>query len=270
MRKLLFQSWCNRATSGIHVSPDREIVSRELFDHMEDHYQSLIAQGISEGDAKAQTVAAMGNPDALAPMLAAEHPPFWTRLLHFLRRALLILCCVTLLMFGFYILETEFFDPVRQSFNPAGEPNISGETQLLSSGEPGVRTVSDGYTLTIDYAAHWRRTYPSTNGETLTRDYLNLQVTARTPIPWASAPGHAQWFWAVDSLGNYYYSAYEDSLASEPAVAVENYHTGVFTYVHDFWLSPYVSQEAEWIELHYDRDGRSVILHLDLQGGDLQ
>ena len=34
------------------------------------------------------------------------------------------------------------------------------------------------------------------------------------------------------------------------------------------WLSGYVSQEAQWIELRYQRAGRNLVLRIDLEGGE--
>ncbi len=33
------------------------------------------------------------------------------------------------------------------------------------------------------------------------------------------------------------------------------------------WLSGFCSQDADWIELRYDRSGRDVRLRVDLRGG---
>jgi len=36
----------------------------------------------------------------------------------------------------------------------------------------------------------------------------------------------------------------------------------------DLWLNNFSSQEAQWIELRYDRDGRDIRLRIDLNGGE--
>lgn len=267
MRKLLFQRWCSRAVSGILTSPDRENVSQELYDHLEDAYQSLVAAGIDPKAAQEQAVAAMGSAEELAPQLAAVHRPFWGRLELVCRKALVILSAVTLLLFGFYVLENFFFDPAFQKFDPNAGLSLSGNTQQKLYLEPQCSAASDGYILTVTRASLWERTYQS-QGETRQQDYCNIQIEVFNPLPWADVPDFSKWYWAVDSLGNYYYSAGEDSFDNECSIQATDYRTGLFTTIQDLWLSPCVSQEAQWIELHYDRSGRNIVLHIDLTGGE--
>lgn len=71
----------------------------------------------------------------------------------------------------------------------------------------------------------------------------------------------------MDDLGNYYCASYE-AAPGVPAVQSSMYHTGPLTYLHDLYLTDYTSQDAQWIELHYDRAGRDLVLRIDLTGGD--
>lgn len=267
MRKLAFQRWCSRAVAGIHTSPDKENVSQELFDHLEDCYQALIADGIEPREAERRAIAAMGDVEELSRSLAAIHRPFWGMLELIFRRTLVILAFITLLSFGFYFLENFFFDPAFHEFDPNAGPSVSGEIRQIRSLEPNCTVSSDGYTITVERASIWERTYESL-GKTQEYDYCNIQLQVFNPFPWADAPDFSGWYWAQDSLGNYYYSACEDSAANESSIQATDYRTGLLTYIQDLWLSPYCSQEAQWIELHYDRSGRDIVLHIDLSGGE--
>lgn len=118
-------------------------------------------------------------------------------------------------------------------------------------------------------ASVWKRTSTSSAGS---QEYThcNIQVKVTNPLPWADFPDFSTWYWAEDSLGNYYYSAAEDSSANECSIQAADYRTGFFTTTQDLWLSPCVSEEAEWIKLHYARSGRDIVLYIDLTGGEPQ
>ena len=58
---LRFESWCENAVSDIRDRADRERVYGELYAHMEDQYDELIAGGMAEAEAEKAVVAAMGS-----------------------------------------------------------------------------------------------------------------------------------------------------------------------------------------------------------------
>ena len=150
--------------------------------------------------------------------------------------------------------------PTFSSFDPENNYPFAGETERLMDLRPGVRDRSDGYCFTLSRAVLYEQTFL---GETDMQ--LNLQVKSFHPIPWMEKPGFSSWFWAVDDLGNYYYAENTDSLRNNPAIRVTDYRTGLWTYTHDFWLLPYLSEGASYLELHYDRAGRDVVLRLELK-----
>ena len=90
--------------------------------------------------------------------------------------------------------------------------------------------------------------------------------------------GLAQWarlkdipihdFWAVDSLGNTYCSYKNGAYSYQRSVSGNLERTGYFRYTMDLWLTNFCSQDAQWIELRYDRDGRDIRLRIELNGGD--
>ena len=84
---------------------------------------------------------------------------------------------------------------------------------------------------------------------------------------WSEQADIGRWFWAEDSAGNYYYSFYE-AYDSEKHVRGNNYRTGLFTETYEMWLSGYEGEDLQWVDLHYDRSGRDLVLRIDLTGGD--
>ena len=76
----------------------------------------------------------------------------------------------------------------------------------------------------------------------------------------------------MDSLGNYYYSQYEHFTTteeySEPFLWGNVYRTAPLTYTWDMNLEGYVSQQADWIDLCYDRGGMEFTIRIDLTGGE--
>lgn len=268
MRRLIFHRWCTEATAGIQTNPDREQVSRELFNHIEDHYQALISQGVDPKAAEQQALDAMGDVHELALELAAIHRPLTGKLYIFTKWAMVAFLCMAMVGYGFHFLMTRYVAPAYDKFDSYAVPSLGDNEQQLFSAEPNCFDYSDGYFLSVPRAALWTAEYTDSYGNTKEVFHLNCQLKSFTFIPWAEEPGFARWIWAEDNLGNYYYCRGEDSMASEPSITVKDYHTGMFTYTHDLWLHPYVSQEAQWIELHYDRAGRDIVLHIDLTGGD--
>ena len=97
-------------------------------------------------------------------------------------------------------------------------------------------------------------------GDTL---YIELRTTW---WPWMQKSSILRYFWAVDSLGNRYASSAEAHYADTPKVK----YSGGF-YSQGFGSSSleiiHFDAEAEWVELRYDRDGRDIVLRIDLTGG---
>lgn len=264
IRIIRLRRWSMDAVMGITVSPDREIVAQELYDHLYDKFSELVLQGMSLDDAEKAACDAMGSYRELARELSALHTPFWTRSLRFSRYVIAVLSFITLICYGFHFLDVNFLRNTIVEFETDRPPLIGGTHQLLWEDTPLALETSDGYTVRAYRTALWETT--SLDDET--RIILNIQLRTYNPIPWAEEPDFADFIWAQDSLGNIYLSAARDTPAHEPALQVTQYHTGRTTYVQDIWIFQYVSQDAEWLELHYDRSGRDMVLRIDLPGGD--
>ena len=273
MNSWKFKNWCDAAVSGIIFPPDREAVHAELLNHLYDHYDDLVDQGIDRDTAQAMALASMGDANEIAPQLAAIHRPFWGYLLRFTRIALVLtLCAVVLCGFFWLRYEDNFSAPNYDTFDPYYDsdrpPKVyTGDTRTLYA-EPNQSAQSDGYTLTLTRAAVWHHQSMGEQGTFSEFDCLYFQIEVFNPRPWAEHREMMDWFWAVDSLGNVYDSYHKVIINYAPYIVGGGYHTAPLTYTYDMWISGYCSQQAEWIEFHYDRSGRNIVFRLDLTGGD--
>ena len=265
-----FKVWCEKAVAGIRFPPDRQQVYDELMDHITDHYEALVEQGIERDTAQMIAVASMGDADVIAPQLAAIHRPFWGYFLRATRVVLALLVCAAVISGLPYFWNTTYSQPRFDRYDPYEDTYISDEvgiTTRMFYAEPSQTAKSDGYTLTLTRAAWDHTDFADEESEDLYMLYFQIEIF--NPRPWAEDTDITRWMWAEDSLGNYYYTYCEaGNYYQNPAVVGNSYHTGPFTYTHDMWLSHFCSQEAEWIDLHYDRSGRNIVFRIDLNGGD--
>lgn len=267
MRRLLFQKWCAEVTAGIHTHPDREQTCTELTHHLDDKYHELLAAGLEPQTAAEQAIAAMGDPRELYHQLNAAHPPLSGLIYNLTKRVLIVLLCVTALTYLLFFTLTHYVFHTYVDFDPSIVQLGENERQLAVY-KSGSFDSSDGYLFWVSDASLWSAQTINSRQEISTTHHLNVRIESLTWVPWAETPDFSEWMWAVDSLGNYYYAEREDSMASEPSVIAKDYHTGMFTYTHNLWLRPCVSMDAEWIEIHYDRSGRDVVLRIELSGGE--
>ena len=251
------EQWCDTAVSYIRFPPDRPAVRQELLEHMQDKYDGYVEEGMSLSDAECRVIREMGSDRETGLLLRKVHKPY----LGWVWRVTQWLLVIALIL------------AVYNGIRWAGDLYISDESPLLfpqdlfestadDSGKrvlyPGCTANSDGYTFTVTKAACW--------DDDSDRFYFRMEVT--NPRPWAGFTEAPRWFHAVDSLGNYYYACFEGDRTVDPTIVGNGVWTGLFTYTWDMWADNYCSQDADWIELRYDRDGRDVALHIDLTGGE--
>lgn len=261
-----FAAWCDAAVSGILFPPDRKQVHGELLDHIHDHYDDLVGQGLDRDAARRLALEAMGDAEEIAPQLAAIHRPFWGYFLRFTRVALVLMVCVIALCLGSLLWNSSGPEADHSTFDPYADTSYSSRTRLFYA-EPDISVQSDGYTLTLTRAAVWHYEYNAPSEED--GDTFYCQIEVFNPRPWAEHTYIGTRFWAVDSLGNTYDSYYgrvpNDGM---PYVSSGCSQSGPLTYTQDMWIVGYRSQEAKWIEFHYDRSGRDLVWRIDLTGGD--
>lgn len=243
-----FFAWCQAATAKIRYKPDRESVSRELRDHLDDRYDALIAKGYSPEEATARTLKAMGSPQEIAPQLAAIHRPL-LGYLYSITRFLGIatgICAAILVVFClgdnfFYHFSTDRY----KSYGAYGEDFY----------EPNLSAYVEGYLLRIPEAALDREA-----GEL----YIQLQATN---WPGMELFDGFNYFWAVDSLGNCYPSIVEREYGTNYGLNFRG-GTGSSTGFRSWNCSiDGFDCDADWVELRYDRDGRDIVFRIELTGG---
>lgn len=217
----------------------------------------------------------MGDADTVAQQLGAVHRPFWGYFQIYSRRVLMVIACLTLVCLSARIIAGLFFtdgyeQPAYTRYDPYRDTSAyDGVCQLNRTfySKPDAAITSDGYTLTLTEAALWHSAYTDSAGQPQEEDRLHFRIQVTNPLPWALHADISRWFWAVDDLGNYYYAPYETGTAG-PSLQSSIYHIGPLTYLHDLYLTDYTSQDARWIEIHYDRAGRDLVLRIDLTGGE--
>lgn len=265
-----FFTWCRIAVKGIKYRPERDQVHKELYEHLEDRYESFRSRGWEQEEAVDKTIEAMGSAEDLAPQLAKIYNPFWPYMLLVSRIVLIILVVITIIPFALYLHEQFELDTSPYSireynvFRDVAYQSESQSAKRMLYLKPGRSVSIDGYTVTATKAAWWRTEYPGGSEED--RFYIYMDVNGL--LPWEeinfTAPSR---MWAEDSLGNHYYGMYEHAYASESMLIGTAKRSGMFSYTFELMLADYVSQDAEYIDLHYDRDGRDFALRIYLTGG---
>lgn len=269
-----FDWWCKTAVDQIRYWPDRDAVYQELYAHLEDRYDAATDRGLTPEEAVEEALNSMGSASELAPVLGAIHRPYWGYIL-FATRCLkwIAVIAVALQLFAFFRYNTPSRGATHWYYeNPGAEiVNVwadgTGESRRVMDFVPSASDTSDGFTFEATRAV--MTFHDHYTDDTKDAYYFWLRVEVSGLHQWAQLkdiPLHD--FWAVDSLGNTYCSNTECAYTSQRWVSGNLDRTGFFTYTMDMWLTNFCSQEAEWIELRYDRNGRDIRLRIELTGGE--
>ena len=264
------KQWCERAVSGIEFPPDKKEVYQELANHIYDHYDYLIEQGCDRDTAIERAIEAMGDPYVIARQLAEIHRPFWG---YFLRAARILLVAtfaiaiipLSIFVYNYYSQSPKNELPSR--YDPFEDSYVSDEiciTERVMYLEPRQVRKSDGYTLTLTRVA-WSNTQyadPTIEGS----ESFCFQLEIFNPLPWADEPNIDIFLWAKDSEGNLYYPM--TSGVTSAFLSGDMEKTAPLTWTLEMWLNNFCSQDAKWIDIYYNRDGRNIRFHIDLRGGD--
>ena len=247
-----FDDWCYHAVAQIRFKPDRDAVFRELKDHLEDHYDSLLCSGYAPEDAKRLALEAMGDPEEIAPQLGAIHKP-WMGYLYRTVKWITVPLCVWALFLLIAFTGSHIHAVLSTANYPALQQKADGGLWL----QPKVSATCDGYHFRITEAA------VNAEGDTL---YLELQTTY---WPWMQRSEMTYCFYALDSLGNIYASREEAGYDDIPKVIqTGGYFSQGFSCENLEVI--HFDSNAQWVELRYERDGREIILRIDLTGGSEQ
>lgn len=274
MKKYRLKVWSESAVSGILFAPDRKKVQQELYDHMLDRYEALIEQGLNQEEAEKQAVAAMGDSWETARQLAAVHRPFWGYFLRATRVILILSLCVSLIPAAKYIWDIYSSPPSFYYDTRDPEKWIDKGHSLQSSWKQDASFKTGISTFRLTEATLWTQ---SVTDSYQTDDCLVLQVEETCFVPWGLDENYhwsvftpGSWIWAEDSNGNYYYSFLERDPAAystEKVLQVQSGRTGLFTFTYMFWINRFDTENIQWLDLHYDRDGRDYTLRVNLKGG---
>lgn len=266
------EQWCDTAVSYIRFKPDRPPVKRELMEHMQDKYDGYLEEGMEPAEAERRTVREMGSEYETGKLLNKIHKPYlgwlWRATQWAVAIALILVVWngigwVADLQFG----NSEELPGKTDRYDSTYFEHDRGYTSRVMYAEPNVTDRSDGYIFTVTKAAYWVGVYEYDEGPQETNSFY-FQLALNNPRPWMGYTEIPRWLYAVDSQGNYYYSSYESNRQMEGTVVGNGTRTGLFTYTWEMWIEDYVSQEAEWIELRYDKEGRDLALRIDLTGGE--
>ena len=274
MTNFRFLKWCRDAVSRIVLPQDRVAVEVELMGHMEDRYDSLIRSGHSDETAQMLTLESMGDSSVIARELGLIHRPFWGRTAKVTRILLIAALCLTLFSAGASYLKNFYFRPAFStptygSYNPYSDTQAflhNGTARQEFYTAPGSSFTADGYRVTLTQAALWTGTLQSSTGSVTEETSFHMQLQVINLLIWADSDDISRWLWAEDDLGNRYAPTYE-SAPDTRSVRVKTYRTNPWTTIHELQLEDFVSDEAQWIDLHYDRSGRDLTLRVDLTGG---
>ncbi len=260
MNNEAFCHWCESATALIRYGPDRKAVEAELMAHLEDHRDALVAEGMADQEAQRAALIAMGDADALAEALAKVHRPFWGYLYRLTKWVAILVCA-----FALFILAVEAGSTAHSLLTASEKPEFmhpgdGRKWELVVQAEPEVSAWCDGHWISIPGACLWQQ------GDEY-RLTFHLQTVSLSP--YGNFEG-IDYFWAIDDRGNYYNSRDEGHYKDDPCVRCGG---GMFSGRYQrldmsIWDIP--SADLQWIELHYDRDGRDIVLRIDLDGGEAQ
>lgn len=267
-----FNDWCRKATGLIGFPPDQKAVSAELYAHLEDHFDALVRQGHSPEEAERLALEAMGDPGAIARELALLHRPFWGYWLQTCKILLVILLCLSLLRLGDYTWILTIGSTPNlwgyDTYDPESYGGGTGRTMLQLSQHADSFSES-GNTFTLTDAALITTTR---DDGSVTAPQLHVRIRQSSWLPQTEHTSYFGFysvvgsFFARDSLGNHYegYCGQSD----ENTHYMYNYgaKSGLFCRIYECWINDFPA-EAEWVEICYERDGRSYTFRIDLTGG---
>lgn len=263
MKHWKLTQWCIYAVSKIKYGPDRAAVYEELRQHIDDRCENFLQQGLSAEESVDKTVEVMGDPRELAPYLAAAHPCFWgfaysiTKWLMYITAVAALIC---LTVTGYRLLHDKVTG--SKQYYSYIESSSSDRTCILYA-EPNSSDTSDGYTFTVTRVAVQQTSVGNQNVYN-----LFIEVEVIKPYPFSADCYGMHSFWGIDDLGNKY--ACTPNLDGIKSMSCRTNDSNYFIQYYDFEIT-YVnlnpSQALKWFELHYDRAGRDVLLHIDLAGG---
>ena len=215
----------------------------------------------------------MGNAHDIAPQLAAIHAPFWGYVIRVSHIALVILLVLSLIPIWKYVSNLNIYDaPHVQNFEVFAPDSYGEDTGrvLHHLSQPDISFSSEAGTFTVTDAAVFTTFHDDGEGSTT---QLYVLVEQWSLLPWKEHEGYfkfgavTEWFSAKDSVGNVYDCIWSSPTDERGRLYSNAVQSGIFTGSHELWINNF-PQDATWVEILYDRDGREYVLRIDLTGGD--
>ncbi len=252
-----FDRWVQRACGYIYYPPDREAVSRELYDHYYDAVEALTDEGMSKKEAENTALEAMGDACEVGKLLRRVHKPWlgWLRFASSLALAIILFVAfVSALSSGFHTLRNELYCLTAEPYS--FETSIGHEDAvLLAQIRPSGEIKCGDYTFSVSggwvsEAANERRLY--------------LVVDYSSPRFWLGPPLGLQEFAHVAEDDGTLHLPYEydhriQDLESWRATFSES-AVGEYVFAMD------VDDVPEWVELRFD-NGREFSLRAYTEEG---
>ena len=254
-----FDAWCDAATARIRYWGDRDAVSAELRAHLEDRYDALVEAGYSHAEATAKALAAMGDAKVIAPQLGKIHSPWlgWTLSIVRIVGLMALACAMMMLPYSsrWQIGATK---PEPRQVNLR---SMISNVEMNNYDIPMVQARLEGYALQV------KEVVLIPDGFQFAGPELHLLVEVSWQ-PWENGFNVEEYIWARDSQKNVYRPLrYHTEKPDVPCVSCHTYSYGeqgkAFLWVKLGNFDP----DAQWVELRYDRDGRDMVLRVDLTGG---
>ena len=264
-----FYYWCRDAVKKIKYTPDRKKVYAELYSHMQDRYDALIERGCTPAEAEEKTLQAMGSAEELAPQLAAIHRPFWGYTLT-LTRLIATAMIFLALGHGVYYFHEQAMENQQNENEYIFAQGLQGDGAYIQicHTQPDVKASTDGYTFCVTDAEVWRSLLPEEVEDKDYHDRLFLRLEVKNLLPWAPEQRAFEAMWAIDSAGVYHDTIIRETQPPEMGyIGMIKKQKMWNTYTYDLYFSD-TTEDVQWVELHYDRDGRELCLRVDLTGGN--
>ena len=257
--------WCTEAVTKIKYPPDRRAVYDELRQHMDDRCEDFLEQGLSKEEAVDKVVNVMGDPHELAVQLAAIHRPFWPLaciISKWLMGIVVILTIIISLGIKYKPIDIEKGTRIDSHYT---ESNDSSITRVLYL-EPNCSDSSDGYTFTVTRVAMHEHAYFRSDGQPTTFSGLHIEVEVKKDNPLDEDCHAVKDFWGIDNTGKVYTTGL-NHIDGAMNCSTNSYNVAVNYYHFTIYFEE--AENPTWFELHYDRAGRDIVLHIDLTGGGI-
>lgn len=251
------RTWVRSATILIPFKPDREAVSKELLEHIEDKTLDIqrIYPDMTEREAMERALGQMGDPYEIGRELAKIHKP-WLGYLWRASQVMLAIAAALAVVGVFWQgpdsvvsrLETvsEGWQGFYQDQDEIFGDELPADTQRLALYCHDAETQLGNCTIAVSQAALCQK-----QGE---NPALYVELCLEYDYPWEVSETPFYHFWFEDSLGNQYHNNQWRWPSADATGFTRQYRCLVLS---DF------PETAQWLRLHY-LDGSGLDLKLDL------